>query len=232
MAHVILFVDGEDAVLELLREQLPPGHGWEPVCATTAEEALEILARRSVDVLVTGPRLAGNEGAELVARARELQPGIGAIVATGSVRAIASRLSEERRRLERVVECLADGLLFADAKSEAVIANPAARRMLQAPEGQDLTVRWLKEALHFYPFDLVRGLAAEGGAPALVSEELRIGDRALSSIVSPVRSIITVVPMGVGRFVVSIGCRFPPREPAVGASPPHLDRVTTAVPPA
>ncbi|HTP49925.1 MAG TPA: response regulator [Anaeromyxobacteraceae bacterium] len=103
-----------------------------------------------------------------------------------SVRVLAAKLSEERRRIERVVECMADGLLFADAKTEAVIANPAARRMLHAPEGQDLSVRWLKETLKFYPFDLVRGLAQGGAAPALVTEELRIDDRALSSIVSPV----------------------------------------------
>ena len=103
-----------------------------------------------------------------------------------AIRVLAAKLSEERRRIERVVECMADGLLFADAKTEAVIANPAARRMLHAPDGQDLSVRWLKETLKFYPFDLVRGLAQGGSAPALVTEELRIDDRALSSIVSPV----------------------------------------------
>jgi diguanylate cyclase (GGDEF)-like protein len=103
-----------------------------------------------------------------------------------SLRALAAKLGGERRRLERVVECMADGLLFVDAKSEAVIANPAARRMLQAPEGQEMTVRWLKEALGFYPFDLVRGLGAEAGSAPLVTEELQLLDRTLSSIVSPV----------------------------------------------
>ena len=103
-----------------------------------------------------------------------------------SIRVLAAKLSEDRRRIERVVECMADGLLFADAKTEAVIANPAARSMLHAPDGQDLSVRWLKETLKFYPFDLVRGLAQGGSAPALVKEELRIDERALSSIVSPV----------------------------------------------
>jgi len=391
MANVILFVDDEEAILDLLREQFAPAAGYAPLTAATAEEALAVLQDRPVDLLVTDQRMPGMQGAELVARARELQPGIGAIVLTGytdpqdvvaainvghvqryvvkpwqrdelkeavdgalervglrrertrldaelerrlaalqvaadiardvgvapapealvqrllarlpdvvpcdtaaalvvpaegsavlvldpggagdgalleleaealaawsarggrplgagglrvvcapsrhpaaageprcrltvpletdgqlaglvllrsddeegfgegdarvldllanelagSVRVLAAKLSEERRRIERVVECLADGLLYADAKTESVIANPAARRMLQAPEGQELTVRWLKEGLHFYPFDLVRGLAA-GSAPALVTEELRIGERALSSIVSPV----------------------------------------------
>jgi len=103
-----------------------------------------------------------------------------------SLRALAAKLGEERRRLERVVECMADGLLFAEAKSETVIANPAARRMLHAPEGQSLSVRWLKETLGFYPFDLVRGLDPAAGGPALVSEELRLFERTLSSVVSPV----------------------------------------------
>jgi signal transduction histidine kinase/GGDEF domain-containing protein len=393
MANVILFVDDEDVILDLLREQFPPERGYTPMAASSAEEALAVLRERPVDLLVTDQRLPGMQGVELAARARALHPGVGIIVLTAyteprdvvdainvghvlryvvkpwrpaelreavdaalervalrrerahlaeeldrrlralqvaadiardvgvapapealvlrlvarlpdlvpcdsaaalvvppdaaaalvldpgdggdgalleleeealaawtarggrplraaglrvvrasarepgpgsgaprsrltvpletegrlaglvllrshdeegfgegdarvldllanelgeSVRALAAKLSEERRRIERVVECLADGLLFADAKTEAVIANPAARRMLQAPDGQELTVRWLKEALHFYPFDLVRGVAAGAGAPALVAEELRIGERALSSIVSPV----------------------------------------------
>ena len=392
MAHVILFVDDEPTILDLLREQFPPSLGFEPLTAGSAEEALVVLARRAVDLLVTDQRMPGMRGVELAAQARELQPDVTAILLTAytepqeiveainvghvyryvtkpwrvsdlrqtvqsalervalrrersrldaelerrlaalrtateiardvgvaatpevlverlmarlpdvvpcdlaaalvapddapavlvldsggaseetligleedlgaaweerggrpiakgelrirvvarpgggppsadrsrllvpldsggrtvgllllrsakedafgegdarvldllanelaeSVRVLAAKLSEERRRLERVVECMADGLLFADAKTEAVIANPAARRMLHAPEGQDLSVRWLKEALKFYPFDLVRGLAQGAAAPALVTEELRIDDRALSSIVSPV----------------------------------------------
>ncbi|HVP68200.1 MAG TPA: response regulator [Anaeromyxobacteraceae bacterium] len=392
MAHVILFVDDEPAILDLLREQFPAALGFEPLTAGSAEEALVVLARRPVDLLVTDQRMPGMRGVELVAQARDLQPDLTAILLTAftepqeivdainvghvfryvtkpwrvsdlrqtvqsalervalrrdktrlvaelerrlaalrtasdiardvgvaaapevlverllgrlpdvvpcdlaaalvapdegpavlvldsggaseatligleeelaaaweerggrpvarrgvrvrvvarpggraaparrsrlvvplesggrmvgllllssaqddafgegdarvldllanelaeSVRVLAAKVSEERRRLERVVECMADGLLFADANTEAVIANPAARRMLRAPEGQELTVRWLKETLKFYPFDLVRGLAQGGAAPALVTEELRIDERALSSIVSPV----------------------------------------------
>ncbi len=103
-----------------------------------------------------------------------------------SLRAMAAKLGGERRRLERVVECMADGLLYAEPKSETVVANPAARAMLGAPEGKPIAVKWLKDALGFYPFDLVRGLDPTGREPALLSEELRILDRTLSSIVSPV----------------------------------------------
>jgi signal transduction histidine kinase/DNA-binding response OmpR family regulator len=104
----------------------------------------------------------------------------------GSLRVLAVKLGGERRRLERVVECMADGLLFVDSKSEVLVANPAARRMLRAPEEEPLTTRWLKETLGFYPFDLVRGLEPGGSAPAILTEELHLFDRTLSSIISPV----------------------------------------------
>jgi signal transduction histidine kinase/DNA-binding response OmpR family regulator len=103
-----------------------------------------------------------------------------------SLRALGAKMGEERRRLERVVDCMADGLLVAYVKSDDVVANPAARRMLHAPDGEHLSVRWLKETLGFYPFDLVRGLDTTGPGPALLQEELRVFDRSLSSIVSPV----------------------------------------------
>lgn len=103
-----------------------------------------------------------------------------------SLRALADRIAGERERIERVVECLADGLLYAATGSEEVVANPAARRMLGAPREGPLQVSWLKEALGFYPFDLVRGHEAAPGGRAYVTEEVRIRDRVLSSIVSPV----------------------------------------------
>jgi len=103
-----------------------------------------------------------------------------------SLRSLGAKLGGERHRLERVVECMADGLLFAEPKSEMVVANPAARRMLGAPEGKPVTVKWLKETLGFYPFDLVRGLDPSGGGPTLLNEELRLLDRTLSSVVTPV----------------------------------------------
>jgi signal transduction histidine kinase/DNA-binding response OmpR family regulator len=103
-----------------------------------------------------------------------------------SLRAFAAKVQGERHRLERVVESMADGLLVATLGSEEVIANPAARRMLGAPLARPLSVRWLKDALGFYPFDLVRGLDPGASGKAFVTEEVRLLDRTLSSIVSPV----------------------------------------------
>ena len=50
-----------------------------------------------------------------------------------SLGAFAARVAAERERLERVVECMADGLLYAPTGADEVLANPAARRMLGAP---------------------------------------------------------------------------------------------------
>jgi signal transduction histidine kinase/DNA-binding response OmpR family regulator len=102
----------------------------------------------------------------------------------GALRALAERIAGERERLARVVECMADGLLYASGGDE-VVANPAARRMLGAPLDGPLHAAWLKEKLGFYPFDLVRGHADAGGA--YVTEEVAIGERVLASTVSAVK---------------------------------------------
>ncbi|HET9552179.1 MAG TPA: response regulator [Anaeromyxobacteraceae bacterium] len=100
--------------------------------------------------------------------------------------AFADKVLGERHRLERVVEGMADGLLVVPASGEEAIANPAARRMLGAADEGPVPVRWLKDALGFYPFDLVRGLAPASGGRAFVAEEVRLLDRTLSSVVTPV----------------------------------------------
>jgi DNA-binding response OmpR family regulator/signal transduction histidine kinase len=100
-------------------------------------------------------------------------------------RALTLRMAGERERIERVVECMADGLLYAATGSDEIVANPAARRLLGAPLEGPLEAAWLKDVLGFYPFDLVRGHVADRGG-AYVVEEVRIGDRTLASTVSPV----------------------------------------------
>ena len=100
--------------------------------------------------------------------------------------AFAEKALGERHRLERVVESMADGLLVVPSGAEEAIANPAARRMLGGPDEGPVTVKWLKEVLGFYPFDLVRGLAPGGGGRVFVAEEIRLQGRTLSSVVTPV----------------------------------------------
>jgi signal transduction histidine kinase/CheY-like chemotaxis protein/GGDEF domain-containing protein len=101
-----------------------------------------------------------------------------------SVRVLTDKLSEERRRIERVLDCMADGVVVVDSRNEQVIANPAARQMLRAPEGDPVTLGWLSETLGFKPYDLVRGWEYSGATPR--ADELQLQGKTLWSVVSPV----------------------------------------------
>ncbi len=155
-----------------------------------AGAAADFAARLTVPVQLGGElagvvvlERAGGEGfAEGDARVLDLLVNeVGA-----ALTAFAEKALGERHRLERVVESMADGLLVVPSGAEEAVANPAARRMLGGPDQGPVTVRWLKEVLGFYPFDLVRGLAPGGGGRAFVAEEIRLQGRTLSSVVTPV----------------------------------------------
>ncbi len=99
------------------------------------------------------------------------------------LRRLSARLLDERRKMELMVESMADGLIMTDASGEIFLINPAARKMLGLEEtGTPVTAKYLKERLGFYPFDLVRTTRS----PEPLREELKIADHFLHSIVSPV----------------------------------------------
>lgn len=102
----------------------------------------------------------------------------------GSVRSIAAAVGAERRRIERMVECMADGVILTDARNEIVVINPAACQLLRIPSPDKATAKYLQEVLGFYPFELVRGW--EYGGAQTLREEVQIFDRTLHSTVSPV----------------------------------------------
>jgi len=77
---------------------------------------------------------------------------------------------------------MADGVLVADIRSGEVSVNPAARTMLAIPPELEVTTAYLKDEVGFYPFDLVVATHGDGTA---VREEVRIGDRVLHSVVTP-----------------------------------------------
>ncbi len=82
-------------------------------------------------------------------------------------------------KLASAFEAMADGVLIADTRTGEVMVNAAARTMLGLRD-EPLTTRLLSERTGFYPFDLI---AADDGGP--IREQVRIGDRTLHSIVSP-----------------------------------------------
>jgi signal transduction histidine kinase/DNA-binding response OmpR family regulator len=81
------------------------------------------------------------------------------------------------------VEAMADGAIVADTRSGQVIVNAAAREMLGIPADAVVDTAYLKDTVGFYPFDLAAG-ANDGQA---IREEVRIGERALHSVVTPLR---------------------------------------------
>src|SRR5258708_39805939 len=86
-------------------------------------------------------------------------------------------------RLLMAIEAMADGAIVADARSGEVAINAAARTMLDIPENVEVNTTYLKDVVGFYPFDLAVG--APEGQP--VREEVRVGERVLHSVVTPLR---------------------------------------------
>jgi signal transduction histidine kinase/DNA-binding response OmpR family regulator len=86
-------------------------------------------------------------------------------------------------RLRQAVELMADGAIFADITTGEVVINKAAREMLGVPPDAVVDTTYLKNIVGFYPFDLAAG--SPDGQP--IREEVRIGERVLHSVVTPMR---------------------------------------------
>ena len=78
---------------------------------------------------------------------------------------------------------MADGAILADTTTGEVVINKSAREMLGVPADAVVDTTYLKDIVGFYPFDLAAG--SPDGQP--VREEVRIGDRVLHSVVTPLR---------------------------------------------
>jgi PAS domain S-box-containing protein len=100
------------------------------------------------------------------------------------LRRLSARILDERRKMELMVQSMADGLIMTDNAGEVFLINPSARKMLGVSAGHEIpvTAKYLKEKLGFYPFDLIR--SSQAREP--VREEVKVGDHFLHSIVSPV----------------------------------------------
>src|SRR5260370_3349862 len=86
-------------------------------------------------------------------------------------------------RLRTAIDVMADGAILADTRTGEVFVNRTARVMLGIPEDAAVDTTYLKDIVGFYPFDLAAG--APDGQP--IREEVRIGERVLHSVVTPMR---------------------------------------------
>lgn len=83
----VLVVDDDPGLLQLLEIRLE-SFGYKTLCASSGEEALELLENNSVQVLVTDLRMAPMDGIELFLKVRERWPSIPVVVITahGTIR--------------------------------------------------------------------------------------------------------------------------------------------------
>jgi DNA-binding NtrC family response regulator len=77
----VLFVDDEVEIVETLRFSYE--REFTVLGATSGEEALAIVAREPVAVLVTDQRMPGMSGLDVVARARTIRPALVPMILTG-----------------------------------------------------------------------------------------------------------------------------------------------------
>ncbi|MGQ0799967.1 MAG: EAL domain-containing protein [Pseudomarimonas sp.] len=78
----LLLVDDEENVVASLRRLLR-GEGWQLLSASSAEQALQLMAQHNVDVILSDTRMPGMTGVELLRRARLLFPETIRLVLTG-----------------------------------------------------------------------------------------------------------------------------------------------------
>ena len=72
----ILLVDGDGDFLLRIKQAFGKSHrAWEVILARTGAEALQVLGRDQVDIVMSDLKLPDMEGAELIHRVWELQPG-------------------------------------------------------------------------------------------------------------------------------------------------------------
>ena len=82
MSHKILFVDDEPNVTNALKHTLHKER-YDILTADSAKEALEILGRHRVDIVVSDEQMPGMSGSQLLARVRKEYPDTIRIVLTG-----------------------------------------------------------------------------------------------------------------------------------------------------
>jgi DNA-binding NtrC family response regulator len=81
-AFTILFVDDDDLVRSPIAELLK-GYGLRVLTASSALEAMRILAQEHVDVLFTDVVMPDLNGIELAKQAKQLRPSLRVMFATG-----------------------------------------------------------------------------------------------------------------------------------------------------
>ena len=78
----ILVIDDSASMLEWMRGALAGG-GHEPVLCTTGDQALLVVAERTVDLIVTDIYMPGEDGLAVIMQLKKSRPGIPVIAISG-----------------------------------------------------------------------------------------------------------------------------------------------------
>lgn len=132
----VLIVDDEQRVLAGLRRQLHARSGeWELLFLEGGEAALDELAARAADVVVTDMRMPGMDGAQLLARVAAEHPRVARLVLSGQAEPERQLAARGCCHLYLVKPCPAEQL---EASIRQSLEVRTALDALQWPEGQRL----------------------------------------------------------------------------------------------
>ncbi len=173
----LLIVDDEPDVLESLRHLFR--HEYRVLTATSGAEALEILGREEVQVILTDQRMPGMSGDELLGRARQIRPEAIRLLFTGyaEIHAVVKAVNQggifryllkpwDPDELESVVRQAADQYeLLAERRRLLGELQSANARLLEAnrelAEANELKTVFLEVASHEFntPITIIQGLS-------------------------------------------------------------------------
>ena len=178
----LLIVDDDQAVLALARYCL--SEHYTLYLASSGPEALLVLARHKIDVLVTDQRMPGMDGSELCRQAAEMSPSTAQIMITGY-----ADFQDLRRAVSggRLTACLQKPL----RQPELIAAIERAQRVSSVPPNANgAAVAKIPRVRKLTPKDQdLRAAEADAVAQAAGARaELRASRRALSG------SLLLLVP--------------------------------------
>jgi len=100
--RTVLFVDDDEAILRSLERGLLD-EPYNQLFAKSGEEALAILKREEVHVIVTDMRMPGMDGVELLKNVREMYPHIIMIILSGYAKEAALRTAVEQGDIFKLI---------------------------------------------------------------------------------------------------------------------------------
>jgi HD-like signal output (HDOD) protein/CheY-like chemotaxis protein len=131
----VLFVDDVPNVLDGLRDALRPRRReWQMTFVNSGEEALAVLEREPVDIIVSDLRMPGMDGATLLTKVAQIQPDAVRIVLSGQAdpatigraAAVAHRILVKPSPIEDVIRVIERSCVLLDVTGEVELIRAAA----------------------------------------------------------------------------------------------------------